>query len=38
VFFPRAQLREHERPADERGGFDAQDAITKVSESETGGT
>jgi hypothetical protein len=30
-------LREHERPADERSGFDAQDAVAEMREGEAMG-
>ena len=38
MLFPDAQLREHERAADERGGFDAQDAVAEVRKAETSRT
>ena len=38
MLLPGAQLREHERSADQRGRFDAQDTIAEVREGETGRT
>jgi hypothetical protein len=37
MLLPGAQLREHERSADQRGRFDAQDAVAEVREGESVG-